>query len=51
MRSPEKTVITDPYPSVTTQDINIGIVQALVNETDRVYGVVDTMIDCPASHG
>ena len=40
MRSPEKTVITDPYPSVTTQDINIGIVQALVNETDQVYGVV-----------
>jgi signal transduction histidine kinase len=40
MRSPEKTVITDPYPSVTTQDINIGIVKALVDEVDQVYGVV-----------
>jgi signal transduction histidine kinase len=40
MRSPEKTVITDPYPSVTTQDVNIGIVKALVDEVDQVYGVV-----------
>ena len=40
IRSPEKTVITDPYPSVTTQDINIGIVKALVDETDQAYGVV-----------
>jgi signal transduction histidine kinase len=40
MRSPERTVITDPYPSVTTQDINIGIVKALVDEVDQVYGVV-----------
>lgn len=38
--TPEKTVITDPYPSVTTQTINIGIVKALVDGADRVYGVV-----------
>jgi signal transduction histidine kinase len=38
--TPEKTAITDPYPSVTTQTINIGIVKALVDGTDRVYGVV-----------
>ena len=40
IRSPERTVITDPYPSVTTQDINIGIVKALVDETNHAYGVV-----------
>ncbi|MDA8125460.1 MAG: ATP-binding protein [Deltaproteobacteria bacterium] len=39
-RSPDRVVITEPYPSVTTQDVNIGIVKALVDEVDQFYGVV-----------
>lgn len=31
---------TDPYPAVTTQDVNIGVVKALVNEGGEFYGVV-----------
>jgi signal transduction histidine kinase len=33
-------MITEPYPSVTTKDVNIGIVKALVDGTGRFYGVV-----------
>jgi PAS domain S-box-containing protein len=31
---------TDAYPSITTNDINIGVVKALVDENGAVYGVV-----------
>ena len=31
---------TEPYRSVTTDDVNIGIVTALVDENDQVFGVV-----------
>ena len=31
---------TSPYPSVTTTDINLGIVGALVDEDGDIYGVV-----------
>lgn len=39
-QSPGGVVITEPYPSVTTNDVNIGVVKALVNGVDHVYGVV-----------
>ncbi|NPU85406.1 MAG: HAMP domain-containing protein [Syntrophaceae bacterium] len=39
-RSPDGVVITEPYPSITTKDVNIGIVKALVDSVDHVYGVV-----------
>jgi len=39
-RHPDRVMITEPYPAVTTKDINIGIVKALVDSTDRFYGVV-----------
>lgn len=32
--------ITDPYKSVTTEDINLGVVTALLDWKDDVYGVV-----------
>ena len=38
--NPENTVITDAYPSLTTPDINIGIVKALVDPNGLFYGVV-----------
>ena len=38
--NPGNTMITDAYPSLTTSDINIGIVKALVDEKGLVYGVV-----------
>ncbi len=38
--NPGKTMRTAPYKSVTTDDINIGIVTALLDEQDNVYGVV-----------
>jgi len=38
--NPRNVVITDVYPSVTTSDINIGIVKALVDEKGLFYGVV-----------
>jgi len=37
---PAKAMITDAYSSLTTPDINIGIVKALVDEKHRLYGVV-----------
>ncbi len=33
-------VVTDPYKSVTTPDVNIGIVTALLDSKNRVFGVV-----------
>lgn len=37
---PGQIMHTEPYSSVTTADVNIGVVTALVDETGRVYGVV-----------
>ena len=33
-------IITEPYQSLTTTDINVGIVTALVDLTGEVYGVI-----------
>ena len=38
--NPGKVMRTDPYRSVTTDDINIGIVTTLLDEQGEVYGVV-----------
>jgi two-component system sensor histidine kinase/response regulator len=38
--NPGRVMRTAPYQSVTTTDVNIGIVTALVDENDRVVGVV-----------
>jgi len=38
--NPGKVMITDPYRSVTSPDVNIGIVTALRDKQDSVYGVV-----------
>jgi len=38
--NPGNTKITDPYRSVTSPDINVGIVRALLDEQKQVYGVV-----------
>lgn len=38
--SPEQVMRTAPYRSVTTPDVNIGTVKALVDEHGQVYGVV-----------
>jgi signal transduction histidine kinase len=38
--NPGNVMITDAYPSLTTSDINIGIVKALVDEKSLFYGVV-----------
>lgn len=38
--NPGEVMRTDAYPSLTTTDVNIGIVQALVDENGTVYGVV-----------
>lgn len=37
---PDRVMHTDAYPSVTTSDVNIGIVRALVDERGVLYGVV-----------
>ena len=39
-QSPGGVVITEPYSSLTTKDVNIGVVKALVDSVDHVYGVV-----------
>ena len=39
-RNPGEVKITDPYRSVTSPDVNIGIVKALLDNQKRVYGVV-----------
>jgi PAS domain-containing protein len=38
--NPGKVVRTDPYTSLTSTDVNVGVVTALVDETNQVYGVV-----------
>ena len=38
--NPGKVMITEPYQSLTTSDINVGIVTALVDLTGEVYGVI-----------
>lgn len=38
--NPDRVMRTTPYPSVTTSDINIGMVKALVDEAGHVFGVV-----------
>jgi serine phosphatase RsbU (regulator of sigma subunit) len=38
--NPGKVNITAPYPSLTSTDINIGVVKALKDQKDQVYGVV-----------
>jgi methyl-accepting chemotaxis protein len=37
---PGQVMVTDPYQAVTTPDINIGIVKALLNQNGTVFGVV-----------
>ncbi len=38
--SPETATMTPAYPALTTPDINIGVVSALVDEKGEFYGVV-----------
>jgi signal transduction histidine kinase/DNA-binding response OmpR family regulator len=38
--NPGKIMVTDPYRSVTSADINVGIVTALLDDQGQVYGVV-----------
>jgi PAS domain S-box-containing protein len=38
--NPAEVMKTEPYRSVTTPDVNIGTVKALVDEQGQVYGVV-----------
>ncbi|MDB9822772.1 GAF domain-containing protein [Deltaproteobacteria bacterium] len=38
--NPGKVIKTYPYRSVTTNDVNIGIVTTLIDEQNQVYGVV-----------
>ncbi len=33
-------VLTEPYESVTSEDVNIGTVMALVNKNGKIYGVI-----------
>lgn len=37
---PDQIMMTDPYPSVTTSDVNIGIVKAMTYPNGTVYGVL-----------
>jgi Signal transduction histidine kinase len=37
---PGEVVMTDPYMAVTTPDVNIGIVTALIDDSGSIYGVV-----------
>ncbi len=39
-KNPKIVVRTEPYPSLTTQDINIGVVKALVDEQGKFFGAV-----------
>jgi PAS domain S-box-containing protein len=38
--NPDKVMETDAYPSVTTNDVNIGVVKALVDDKGYCFGVV-----------
>jgi signal transduction histidine kinase len=42
--NPGKIMMTDPYRSVTNPDINIGIVKALLDKNNKVFGVIGTDI-------
>ncbi len=42
--NPGKIMMTDPYRSVTTPDINIGIVRALLDKNNKIFGVIGTDI-------
>lgn len=42
--NPGKVMKTDPYPSVTTKDVNIGVVTAMTKPDGSVYGVLGTDI-------
>lgn len=37
---PDEVIRTDAYPSLTSPDVNVGIVKALVDETGKFYGAV-----------
>jgi two-component system NtrC family sensor kinase len=37
---PERVMRTEPYQSVTADDVNIGTVKALVDERNQIFGVV-----------
>jgi signal transduction histidine kinase len=39
-KDPGRIMITEAYPSITTSDINIGVVRALVDKNGIFYGVV-----------
>lgn len=39
-KNPDKVVRTEPYESITTPDINIGMEKALVDENGEFFGVV-----------
>ena len=38
--NPGTVMMTDPYPSVTTTDVNIGVVTTLLDQDGKVFGVV-----------
>jgi methyl-accepting chemotaxis protein len=38
--NPGKVMLTEPYQSVTVADVNIGVVTALLDQNEKVYGVV-----------
>jgi len=38
--NPGQALLSEPYRSITTTDMNIGVVTALVDQSKRVYGVV-----------
>ncbi len=40
VKNPDSVTLTEAYPSVTTSDVNIGIVRALTDKKGKVYGVV-----------
>jgi len=42
--NPGDVMRTEPYQSVTTSDVNLGIVTALLDENGQVYGVIGTDI-------
>jgi HAMP domain-containing protein len=37
---PGQVSVTDPYPAITTDDVNIGIVTSLLDKNGTIYGVV-----------
>lgn len=46
--NPGEIMVTEPYRSVTTPDVNLGIVTALLDQDNNVYGVIGadiTLVD------